>query len=39
MTEILSVLSRLGLEQYNGKFVAEGFESWETVLDITESDL
>ncbi|KAF1815889.1 HMG-box, partial [Eremomyces bilateralis CBS 781.70] len=32
-------LERLGLSQYLDAFVAEGFDSWETVVDITESDL
>lgn len=32
-------LEDLGLSQYYDKLVAEGFDSWETVLDITESDL
>ncbi|MCJ1225733.1 hypothetical protein MMC12_002382 [Toensbergia leucococca] len=39
MTELTPVLSRLGLEQYLERFISEGFETWETVLDITESDL
>ncbi|KAI9821565.1 MAG: hypothetical protein M1832_003239 [Thelocarpon impressellum] len=39
MTDLESILSRLGLSQYLDQFVAEGFESWETVLDITEADL
>jgi hypothetical protein len=32
-------LERIGLYQYLETLVAEGFETWETVLDITESDL
>ena len=39
MTDSGPVLSRLGLAQYIDAFVAEGFETWETVLDVTESDL
>ena len=39
MTDLQPILSRLGLAQYVDKFREEGFESWETVLDITESDL
>lgn len=39
MTELGAIFSRLGLEQYLDAFVTEGFESWKTVLDITESDL
>jgi hypothetical protein len=29
----------LGLAHYFDVFVTEGFDTWETVLDITESDL
>jgi len=32
-------LERLGLYQYLEVLVAEGFDTWDTVLDITESDL
>ncbi len=39
MTELGDIFARLGLEQYLETFVTEGFETWETVLDITESDL
>ncbi|MCJ1341472.1 hypothetical protein MMC09_006768 [Bachmanniomyces sp. S44760] len=39
MTEIGPVLERLGLIQYFEKFIEEGFDTWETILDITESDL
>lgn len=39
MTELGPVLSRLGLSQYLQSFVEEGFDTWETVLEITESDL
>ena len=39
MTELTDILSRLGLAQYLHVFHYEGFESWETLLDITESDL
>lgn len=39
MTELSAIFSRLGLEQYLDSFVTEGFETWKTVLDITESDL
>lgn len=33
------VLERLGLAPYFQAFVDEGFDSWETLQDITESDL
>lgn len=39
MTDLQTILSRLGLAQYVERFNEEGFEIWETVLDITESDL
>jgi len=39
MTGILPVLQRLGLDQYYEAFLAEGFDVWETVLDIQEHDL
>jgi hypothetical protein len=39
MTDLASYLERLGLSQYLDSLVAEGFDTWETVLDITESDL
>ncbi|ORY16308.1 hypothetical protein BCR34DRAFT_121136 [Clohesyomyces aquaticus] len=39
MSELRDRLERLGLSQYFEVFVAEGFDTWEIVLDITESDL
>lgn len=39
MTELEQVLDRLGLRQYLEILQDEGFEKWETVLDITEQDL
>jgi hypothetical protein len=39
MTELGEVLDRLGLLQYLGRLNDEGFDKWETVLDITEQDL
>ena len=39
MTDLTESLSRLGLAQYLHVFTYEGFETWETLLDITESDL
>ena len=39
MTDLQPILSRLGLAQYLDRFSEEGFDNWETVLDITESDL
>ncbi|EGX96897.1 High mobility group, superfamily [Cordyceps militaris CM01] len=34
-----SVFAELGLAQYLDAFVDQGFDSWETILDIQESDL
>jgi hypothetical protein len=39
MTDLAEELVRLGLSEYSEILVAEGFDTWETVLDITESDL
>ena len=39
MTDLESILCRLGLAQYLPRFIDEGFDTWGTVLDITESDL
>ena len=39
MTDLVSILTRLGLDQYHDAFLEEGFDTWETVLDIQESDL
>ena len=39
MSDLAERLERLGLSQYHKVLVAEGFDTWDTVLDITESDL
>lgn len=39
MTDLKGRLERLGLAQYLQAFVDEGFDSWEIIVDITESDL
>lgn len=39
MANLREELERLGLSEYLEAFVAEGFDTWEAVLDITESDL
>ncbi|PVH92977.1 hypothetical protein DM02DRAFT_542433 [Periconia macrospinosa] len=39
MSDLGERLERVGLSQYLDTFVAAGFDTWETVLDITESDL
>jgi hypothetical protein len=39
MTDLREELKRLEMSQYLEGFVAEGFDSWERILDIRESDL
>ncbi|KAJ4301238.1 hypothetical protein N0V90_003329 [Kalmusia sp. IMI 367209] len=39
MSDLGERLARLGLSQYLEALVSEGFDTWEIVLDITESDL
>lgn len=39
MTDLHSSLEKLGLLEYAAGFLAEGFDTWETLTDITESDL
>lgn len=39
MTELSSIFRELGLTQYLDIFIEQGFDTWETILDITESDL
>lgn len=39
MTELSERLESLGLSQSLETFISEGFDTWETLLDITESDL
>ncbi|TQS35763.1 hypothetical protein Golomagni_03806 [Golovinomyces magnicellulatus] len=38
ITELEDILTELGLTQYLEDFIEQGFDSWQTVLDITESD-
>src|SRR5689334_2605646 len=38
-TELKAKLDQLGLSQYFETLVSEGFDSWNTVLDVQESDL
>jgi len=37
--DLESVFEELGISQYLETFVDQGFDTWETILDITESDL
>ncbi|KAI1310470.1 hypothetical protein F5Y03DRAFT_41026 [Xylaria venustula] len=39
MNFLETVFGELGIPQYLGAFIDQGFDSWETILDITESDL
>lgn len=39
MSEVRHVLEKLGLSMYANSLIAEGFDTWETLTDITESDL
>ena len=40
MTQLLEVVfGELGISQYLESFLEQGFDTWETILDITESDL
>ena len=39
MDELQTIFEDLGLSRYLDVFIAEGFDSWAVVLDITESDL
>ncbi|KAL8800132.1 MAG: hypothetical protein Q9200_007343 [Gallowayella weberi] len=39
MSDLKSALSSFGMGQYHDELVAAGFDSWKTILDITEDDL
>ncbi|RVD83545.1 uncharacterized protein DFL_007930 [Arthrobotrys flagrans] len=39
MSELREILDRLGLSQYLGRLIEEGFDRWDTILDIQETDL
>jgi hypothetical protein len=40
MTQVLEqIFAELGLAQYLGAFLDQGFDAWDTILDIQESDL
>ncbi|KAL2255680.1 hypothetical protein VTK26DRAFT_2898 [Humicola hyalothermophila] len=40
MTQLLAaIFKELGISQYLDAFLEQGFDTWETILDITESDL
>lgn len=33
------IFGELGISQYLDAFIEQGFDNWDTILDITESDL
>ena len=37
--QLETVFGELGIAQYLNVFIDQGFDTWETILDITESDL
>ncbi|KIN04068.1 hypothetical protein OIDMADRAFT_143526 [Oidiodendron maius Zn] len=39
MTEVEEIFAELGISQYLDVFIEHGFDTWESVQDITESDL
>lgn len=38
MTDLGGIFAELGISQYLKEFLEQGFDTWETILDITESD-
>lgn len=36
---LADIFGELGIAQYLDAFLEQGFDTWETILDITESDL
>ncbi|KAL2065020.1 hypothetical protein VTL71DRAFT_4160 [Oculimacula yallundae] len=38
MTDLASIFAELGISHYLHDFIDQGFDTWETILDITESD-
>lgn len=39
MGDLEITLTWLGMDRYLERFIEAGFDSWETVLEITENDL
>lgn len=37
--DLESIFQELGISQYLDIFLEQGFDTWDTILDITESDL
>ncbi|KAF4634165.1 hypothetical protein G7Y89_g3945 [Cudoniella acicularis] len=38
MTELGDIFAELGISHYLNDFIEQGFDTWDTILDITESD-
>ncbi|KAH7417287.1 hypothetical protein BKA64DRAFT_295948 [Cadophora sp. MPI-SDFR-AT-0126] len=38
MTELAAIFAELGISHYLHEFIEQGFDTWDTILDITESD-
>ncbi|CZS94746.1 hypothetical protein WAI453_013421 [Rhynchosporium graminicola] len=38
MTDLATIFAELGISHYLHDFVEQGFDTWDTILDITESD-
>lgn len=38
MTELADIFAELGISHYLHDFIEQGFDTWDTILDITESD-
>lgn len=38
MTDLAEIFAELGISHYLREFVEQGFDTWDTILDITESD-
>ena len=39
MEDVATLLHRFGMSEYTDRFLAEGFDTWDVVRDITEADL
>jgi hypothetical protein len=39
MANLETFLRRLGMAEYTGRFLDEGFDTWEAIMDITATDL
>ena len=39
MSDLELTLAWLGMDRYLERFIEAGFDSWDTVLEITENDL